>query len=246
MKKFLLFIISLLVIIPLTVSAKEYQLNDDITISIDDSIWYVFTRDNLKDNPELDELGITYDYMNNLFNNNYMYMDAIVFYTDSDEYMELILRIKENSAVKNFTNYEKDDLMDFAKEIAKKTNSTNYDIYENNYKFLYSNYFDSTLNYYIDEYYSIVNGIGYTITVQKEQEFDFNERQAIRNIVDTIKFNIDESLKEDDDLELDFDSIFESGIEGAIIGAIIGGILSLIRIIVAVIIIVKDSKKKKI
>ena len=47
-------ILCLVALFPVTASAKTYTLSDtDMQISIDDTYWYVFTRDNIKDNPEL-------------------------------------------------------------------------------------------------------------------------------------------------------------------------------------------------
>ena len=38
---------------------KTYSISgSDIFLDIDDSIWYVFTRDNIENNPELDELRV--------------------------------------------------------------------------------------------------------------------------------------------------------------------------------------------
>lgn len=240
MKKFLLFIISIVMIIPVVANASTYQINDDMSININEESWYVFTRDNIKDNEELDELGITYDYMNDIFNKNNIYLDAIYFYS-ADEWIELFVRATENNSIKNFTNYSNDDILDFSKQIAKKTDSTNYSVYENDYKFAYSNYYDKTAKYYIDEYFTVVNGHNYGVTVQKEKEISFAERQGIRDIVDTIKFNINPDLKEPEDDELTDEEFI-----GFIVGLVISGIFYLIRIIVAVVIIIKDSKKRKI
>jgi hypothetical protein len=66
----------------------------DMNIEIDDTAWYVFTRNNLMDNPELDDLGVSYDYMYDLMYDNGIYLDAIILYSDSDEYLELFLRNK--------------------------------------------------------------------------------------------------------------------------------------------------------
>ena len=52
--------ILLMVILPLNVLATDFSLNDtDMQITFDESEWYVFTPDNILDNPELEELGIT-------------------------------------------------------------------------------------------------------------------------------------------------------------------------------------------
>ena len=61
---FLSVLLLVLVLLPVNSNAKSYTLKDtDISISVDDSIWYVFTRENILNNPELAELGISYDYI---------------------------------------------------------------------------------------------------------------------------------------------------------------------------------------
>ena len=67
MKKKILGLIALLFMcVPMVANAESYKVDDNMTIDLDESLWYVFTRDNIKDNSELDELGLTYDYMNDL------------------------------------------------------------------------------------------------------------------------------------------------------------------------------------
>ena len=75
LRRFLLVILVFCLACPLTVYAKTYTMsNTDISISVDDSSWYVFTRDNIKNNSELKELGITSDYMQGFFEDNMAYM----------------------------------------------------------------------------------------------------------------------------------------------------------------------------
>ena len=219
MKKILGLLMALIISVPMVANATTYSVEEDMTIDFDDSIWYVFTRDNIEDNSELDELGISYDYIYDLLNNNHMYIDAVVYYNDGSDFIEILVRKKENSEIKNFTNYTNDDLMDFAKELAKKTGAEEYSVYENDYKFAYSNYYDSSANYYVDEYYTIVNGYGYTITAQKLTEFDDAEKYFVRTIIDTITFDIDTSLKEN----TSNNSIITAIIIGAGVGIVIGG-----------------------
>ena len=81
MKKIVLFV--LLFIIPINVWATTFDLKDtDMSITIDEDIWYVFTPDNILNNPELDELGISYEYMVNVFSDNRAYLDAVLFFQD--------------------------------------------------------------------------------------------------------------------------------------------------------------------
>ena len=236
MKKKILGAIALLfACVPMIANAETYKVDDNMSINLDESTWYVFTRDNIKDNSDLDELGITYDYMNDLFNKNNMYLDATIFYENGKDFIELLVRKNTNDEVKNLTNYSDEDVLSFAKELAKKSGSKDYDVYTNDYKFAHSKYVDSKVGYNVIEYYTIVNGTSYTITVQKPSEFDESEEEAIKDVIDEIKFNVDKSLKEKSD-SVDGNEILSKAIVGAITGGIIGLVAATIN---------KVNKKKK-
>ena len=102
--------------LPMAVAAKDYTISGtDMTVTVDDTIWYVFTRDNIQNNPELEELGISYEYMYDVLYDNHAYMDAILFYEDGS-YMELFVRKNalEDSIV-NLSNYSEGEAREFAK-----------------------------------------------------------------------------------------------------------------------------------
>ena len=234
-KKLILVIICLgaLLLLPFDCLAKEYSLSDtDISIDVPDD-WFVFTRENIKDNPLLGELNIDYEYIKNVFENNYAYLDAFIFYEDGNS-LEMFVRVKENKAITNLSNYSDDNVMTVSKELAKKQGHNNYDIYVEDYKFTVGKYKDGNFN--LIEYYTIVNGYGYTITIQKPIDYTESEEQLIKSIIDTIKFDVDLSLKEPTENK-DFDSFIDWVIRGGIIGAVVGGVSGLIIALI--------KKKKK-
>lgn len=210
---------------PLLVNAETHSIIDtDISITFDEKEWYVFTRDNIENNKELDELGITYDYMYDFMYNNYVYLDSVLFYENSDETIEFFVRKKEVNDIKNLINYSDTDVRELAHEISKRQNIANYDIYTNKYKYAYLNYIDS--DYHLIEYYTIVNGQAYTLTIQKKADFTEIEKEKIKNIIDSIEFNIDYNLKENFN---DKSDIITDAIIGAIVGAIIFSLVALLN-----------------
>ena len=67
MKKLLVSLLCLFILMPTFVFAEEIKIDDtDLTIDLDENVWYVFTRDNIKD---YDYFNITY--MNYDFSVNY-------------------------------------------------------------------------------------------------------------------------------------------------------------------------------
>lgn len=204
----------------MTAFAKDYVVSEtDLTVNIDDTVWYVFTRDNIENNLELDELGVSYDYMNELFQDNQVFLDAILFYDDG-ETIELFVRKTKNDKMVNLSNYNEDDVRLLAKKIAERVFSENYSVYESEYKFAKMEYIDQEFN--ICEYVTVINGENYTFTFQATAPFVDEEYVEMKSIVDSARFEIDESLKENK-FGFSFDGVVLSAIKGGVIGAIVGG-----------------------
>lgn len=135
MKKMVWFLLFLLVV-PLGVSATTFDLNDtDMSIEFDEDIWYVFTPDNIKDNAELDELGISYEYMVETFQTNEAYLDAVLFYQDSEDYIEIFVRKTKLDDIQNLMNYDDDFINELGNALAEEQNA-NYKIYQKDYPFI--------------------------------------------------------------------------------------------------------------
>ncbi len=210
-----------------TVYAESYDLsNTDMSITLNDARWYVFTRDNIENNAELEELGISYESMNNILQENSAYMDAILYYNDGN-YIEFFVRKTAiDSDVANLSNYKNDKVQELAKELGKKQGAEDYSIYENEYKFVKLNYIDSKLGYHICEYVTVVNKDSYTFTFQATSEFTDAEYEEIEDIIDSIVFDIDSTIKEKGTSF--FDSVIGKTILGAAGGAIVGLVIAVL------------------
>ena len=224
MKKIVLFV--LLFIIPINVWATTFDLKDtDMSITIDEDIWYVFTPDNILDNPELDELGISYEYMVDVFSDNHAYLDAVLFFQDSDDYIEIFVRKTEVDDVKNLSNYSLSDIEEFGKTLAEEQNAQ-YEIYQKNYSFAFLTYQD--LGFYLNEYYTIINGYAYSITAQKPYSFTSEDTLRVREIVDSIEFDVDESLEEPQ-TGINWNKVFIDAVIAGLVAALISFVFTLIR-----------------
>lgn len=234
----MIFCLIFLFLFPVDILAKSYSLNGtDITIDIPDD-WYVFTRDNIKNNADMVKLQIDYEYMKNFFEQNYAYMDTFIMY-DNGQSVELFVRVKENNNINNLSNYSDDNVLELAESLAKKTGSNDYDVYVEDYKYAVSKYIDNGM--YIIEYYTIVNGYGYTMTIQKPAMYTADEEAEIKQIIDSIVFDVDESLEESYKEKSIWDSIFNGAIDGAVTGIFVGGIIGGVS---GLIIFLKKKKNK--
>lgn len=222
----MLLILLFCLVLPVSVFAETYELSDtDMNIDFDTSSWYVFTRDNLENNPQLEELGLDYDEMHSLLYNNNAYLNAALALS-VDDYIELFVRkTAQTTGVANLTNYSKDELQEFATALAEKQNTQVYSVYQNQYNFAKLEYKDANVGVFVYEFYTIVNKQNYTFTFQSETEFTDEKRQIAEQIIDGVKFNVDTSLNEPNDSG---NSILTKTIGGAIVGGMAGGVVALV------------------
>lgn len=211
-----------------TAFAETYAPSEtDLSISLDESMWYVFTRDNLADNPELDELGVSHDLIHDFLYDNNAYMDAILFYEDG-QYIEFYIRKStEDPEIVNLSNYKDKEVLALAEALADRQGIDTYSTYESQYKFARLDYFDSNYSYYLCEFVTVVNRVSYTFTFQAPAQFAEPEYEEIERVMDSISFNVDPSMKETSSFKLDYSSVAISGAVGALIGGIWGLIISL-------------------
>lgn len=235
MKKILLLLL-LFFIFPIKGFAQTYEINDNaLSIQLDDSSWYVFTRENLANNKELEELGITYDYLFSFMQNNKVYMDSLLIEQGSNETIEIFIRINAINDIDNLSQYSNNEIEQLAEVLANRSGAEIYSIYENNYKYINLQYYSS--GYHLIEYYTVMNREAYTLTIQKKAEFTANEINEIKAIVNSVVF-----LKSNNTF---VDSNSKSSGFGTkfLIGAITGGFFGLLALIAE---ISQKKKKKKI
>lgn len=218
LKKILLF--SLL--LPLTVFAQSYdikEVNTHITFPDD---WYVFTKENIKDNQVLKEINITEDYMNDFFKSNSAYIDAM----PQNFTLEFVLRTKEVDKMNNLSNYTDEEVKEVATEFGKIVNSNNNDIYKTKYKYVESYYYDSTNKMYLASYYTVVNRLGYTFSVQKSEDFTNEEKLQIKEIINSISYDILPEYQDEEKISKGSQRILTYTIIGAIAGGFTAFILN--------------------
>ena len=219
----------LLVFFPVTAYAKQYDLSGtDLHIHVDDTQWYVFTRENIENNPELEELGISYEKVYDVLYNNYAYMDAILIYEDGT-YLEMFVRKKDmDTKVANLSNYDRENVLEFTTELANKVGSTNYSVFESQYKYARLEYADASLGYHVAEYATIVNKDSYTLTFQSKTPFTQEQYNEMDTLARSVTFDVDPSLKEETSTSAGTDIAVRTAI-GAVTGGVIGGAVALIN-----------------
>lgn len=222
-----------LMLLPIAAWAETYDLGDtDMTIEVDDSRWYVFTRDNLENNPELAEFEISESEVYDSLCSLDAYLDAVLLYTDGN-YKELFVlktSLPEDSPV-NMSNYSNEELEKVAESVANEHGADDYSIYENDYKFLRFDYFEEETDCYIYAFVTVVNRDVYTLNFQSSTPFSDAQYEEFDRIVDSIHFDVDTSMKEPTELRINWPYV----ITAVVVAGIVGGILGLVG----------SSRKKK-
>ena len=238
MKKIVVFIMILL--FPIFTLAKEYEASD-INMKLDVRTDYiVFTRDNLDNNTDLVKLNIPKEYMEELMKNNNIYFDII---KNDVSYEILIVVPNTKLQFNNLVNATDSMLNDLKNELVKKTGAEVSSVYKAKNNYIIVDYYDENTKYYIVNYYTVVNARGYNIQLQKGTEITNEERNDLKEIVDSIDIKVlDEYKNETDEMQERIDNYNKKPFDYKIIiyGAIIGALAGLISYAISVFI-----KKKK-
>lgn len=174
----------LLLIFPFSVFAKTYEVkNTNTKMTIDDKNWDVFTLDDTNDNEFLKkyhipiEIAKKYAYKNNIF------LQAEK--TDFNDFL-FVASLYPNEINEKLIDY---DL--FGSSIIEIFGIDNYEIYENNYKFIKIDFYDSENNNYKIQYHTIIDDKQYVFSAQRSIKFSLDEKLEIKRIIDSIKFSDD-------------------------------------------------------
>lgn len=193
MKKVFKIILLLMFIIPISVRASIFDIpGTDVIIGIDEDIWRVLTREDIANKELLEEYQLDYDQINDLFNKNDIYMNAITYFEDDyPNSIELFVRKTASENCKYFDDLSEEEKQSLAYQLANDSNSSIYDFFINqNINYIYYEYYENDL--YVANYYTIYNGYSYSFTFQSTLEINDYMREKYDNIIDNITF--DESL----------------------------------------------------
>ena len=153
LKRILTIFILVFFLSPLMVNAKSYPIDQNMNMDIDDSLWYIFTRNNLDNNQELASLNISPSEMMAFFENNKAYLNGILLYKDTGETLQLFVRKVENTNTKEQIELTDQEFIDVVKLSLTNKNPTVLELYRTNgNRYVYTEYFDNSnfvMEYYI-------------------------------------------------------------------------------------------------
>lgn len=199
------------------VSAADYAIpGTDMTIGLDDSQWYVFTRENLYDNPQLAQLGIDPQQMESGMLAQSIYFEGLYF-QDGVAALELVVAMKPSDKAVNLSNYTDAEIDDLGDRLVKKANSDGYTLYKTAYTYVCMDSVDGEI--YLRDYVTVINKQTYTIKFQSMVPFDQEMYSFMDQTVNNVKFDVDYSMKEYEP------GFFETVAGRALIGGAVGGLV---------------------
>ena len=214
-----------LLILPMIVSATNYTA-EDMTIDIGDN-WMVFTRDNLENNENPAKFGVDENTMKVQMNTFGMYIDAISTF-DNVNYTEMFVFVKStDEETMNLHKYKDEDALEVGKTLYNKYKPTRMELYKTKrLTYIVAEYTDKVNNktLYVTDYYTVINGRGYTIKIQSPSEYNSEARNNIEKMIISISFKLNKKYEKSP-----YSHKFIYIIVCAIIGGILGGIIAFLK-----------------
>ena len=213
MKRIMVFWLVLL--LPIFVFAKEYEIKDiDLKLNVEDD-YIVLTKYNLDDNEDLKTLGIDKDNMMNIMEKNNIYFDII----KGDLSYEILVVVPKTTPLYNDLREATDEELKLLKEtIIKQTGDKMPIVYKNDYPFIVVNYKDSN-GYNVINYYTVINSRGYNIQLQKKKDITIDDKEDLSDIIDSIVFS-EKKQEEVSESKFDYKIILYAVIIGLMAGII--------------------------
>ena len=198
MKKILL-LLFFIIVIPSWVFAVEYDNIGGLSINLDSSKWISFQKgnDNSSSISKLSVYGVNESNIDRIFEYGVDFYSIKINSFEKKDYIELFVLKKVSKYNKDLNEYSDEEIESFANNLIEQNGASSYSIYiVDNYKYIKSNYYDSTLGVNVIDYYTLNDGYAYTIKFQKHVSFYNSEYQDIQDIVKYIEFNEKNVIKD--------------------------------------------------
>ncbi|MBQ2960585.1 MAG: hypothetical protein IJE09_05125 [Oscillospiraceae bacterium] len=142
--------------------------------------WYVFTRADLHDNPELEEVWIEPELQIDFILENNIFLDGVLFYSDVDSWLEVLLAEGEPSNNGDYSTLSEEELEALSDEVAAGMGAEDNGVLitRHGLKFIWFEYFGEGYypeEYYIRNYYTEVDGKAYEVQFVSDASFVSDE-----------------------------------------------------------------------
>ena len=166
---------------PLMVHAAKFEVpSADLSFDLADE-WYVFASDDLEGRSDLEDLEISVEEMQDYFLEYDLYVDA---FTEDYDFFIYKSVTEDVGSLPDYYDFELEEL---ATSIMDTYGADSYEIYDNDYKYVRIEYFES--DYYVIDYFTIIDNQYYILSIQKLEEFNDDERKMMQDIIDSVQFD---------------------------------------------------------
>ena len=182
----LMLVMAFVFVNPLKVFAQTVNVDGtEVTITFGDE-WHICTRDNPICCYQVESLGMTEEYMLKFFEENLMYLNAgIIADLDNDGVDFFIIKDKTDFC-EDLSKYTDEELDEVVQGFAESMECEVCEKYDEKYKYVYMEYVEN--NTHCIKYVTVYNWEYYTFTVQKAEAFTKDEKNEIRDIMDSVVF----------------------------------------------------------
>lgn len=220
-------LLCLVLMLPLTASAGAYKISGtDMTVNPDETLWHVFTYDNLENHPDYEKLGLTKAQMEGILKDNEVELYAFVF-TEEGVGVELFLKKHpEEQDIVNLANYKEKKIVEMTKEATEEDVVVDkYSVFEvAPYKYAKAEIKaeEDGQTAYLHEYITVINKKLYSLKFQSYEPFTETDQQQVEEFLKSVTFDVDPSLKEKNP----FLSQIIGGVAGVAAAAGIGALIT--------------------
>ena len=191
MKKVIIIIILMVVlVIPVCVYGDTFIIPEtDIIMTLDEDIWMVFTRKNIKNKELLEEYGLSYEQTNKFFELNNVYLQSFAELNTNDVIgatIELyVYKTKITDDIKALIDLNEESVVMIENELVTSVNATKHDYYTNdNNTYIYYEFLDKDTH--VANYFTIINGNNYYFSFRSSEPFSDEVIKGMDNIIDSI------------------------------------------------------------
>lgn len=196
----ILCILAAILLMPATSFAESYQIKKgEMTISFEDPGWTVFTRDNLKGNKALKDLGTDAKTMKDTMETASAYVVAVK--GKEKNRTELQIRATENEFINNMGTLTEKECASLLTGVDENY-QREIDEYTSKYVTLGGcKYIEMKGRYDKDDieviqYLTFVNGTNYLFAIQKNVAFTKEDLAEVKTIMEGVRFKVDPAKAE--------------------------------------------------
>ena len=235
-KRFIRCILFLIIIVlmscPTIISAKSgilvyKNIDDNVSIMISND-FYIFTHNDLNNTDDVQSLNISKEELSNFLSQNNILMYAI---NKQNNNIAFMIRSVGDSSIDNYnlSDASDEEYQAFMDAIKKNNNAINCKKYINHNKLVFGSceYYDSSTDNYILEYYSIINGVPYSFTYQNPDLLTDEDYSYVNDIMNSISVN--QNINMNNDTMLDYGKLIVRIVEVIILTLFINLVVIFIK-----------------